>query len=158
MFVLDFKVKAGKKAKIILAASSLAVAVVCIVCMVSINSHKMPNTATCDEIGTFSLNAETDEKQCEFLNKFGFTAEKNSACVKNVTIPEKFNKTYENYNMLMKKCGLDLSAYSGRQVKMVTYRLKNAKAEYAVLLIYKNRVIGAHLTNGEYGQNNLPLV
>ena len=36
--------------------------------------------------------------------------------------------------------------------------LATPKDNNAVLLVYKNRVIGGHITNGEYGSKNLPLV
>ena len=36
--------------------------------------------------------------------------------------------------------------------------LEKPKDNNAVLLVYKNRVIGGHITNGEYGSKNLPLV
>ena len=69
-----------------------------------------------------------------------------------------FNNTYNKYNDLQKKIGLDLSRYKGRTAEEITYELKNSETKYAVLLVYENRVIGAHLTNGEYGQSNLPLI
>ena len=75
-----------------------------------------------------------------------------------VTIPTDFNDTYEQYNELQKEIGLDLEKFKGKSVQKITYELKNCKTKFAVLLIYKGKVIGGHLTNGEYGSENLSLI
>lgn len=155
MFVFNMKMT-GKK-MICFAAAAIAVAVICVICMLAMHS-KMPDTATCDEAGTYSLSAENTEEQCCFLDQFGLAANPDSAVSKSVIIPSEFNSVYESYNDLQKKIGLDLSRYKGKTAEMVTYTLENSKTKYAVLLIYKGKVIGAHLTDGEYGQENLPLI
>lgn len=157
MFVFNLKFCSPKKTGCILAAGAVVVAVICVISMVSIHNGSVPDVATCDELGSYSLNAENAEEQCRFLNQFGLVADINSADKDNIIIPAHFNLTYEQYNNLQKKVGLDLSRYSGKEAQKITYTLKNSKTKYAVLVVYKGRVIGAHLTNGEYGQENLPL-
>lgn len=158
MFVFNVRVTAPKKTAFIIASATVVIAIICIICMVSMHKAMVPNSATCDEIGTFSLCANTSDEQCRFLEQFGLSADKNSVKSQTVTIPSTFNSTYEQYNQIQKKIGLDLCRYSGKSVKKITYMLKNSSAQYAVLLIYNGKVIGAHLTNGEYGQSDLPLV
>ena len=74
-----------------------------------------------------------------------------------VTIPEEFDAVYEEYNALQKRVGLDLSESRGWEVLKSVYAVKNKKADYAVILAGNGRVIGGHLTDGEYGGEYLPL-
>ena len=156
MFVFNFKVTDSKKVFTIFAVASVVVAIVCIICMISVQ-NSLPDTATCDELGSYSLKCDKDDEQCAFLEQFGLLPVKiTDSC--EVIIPTDFNDTYEEYNKLQKEIGLDLEKFKGKSVQKVTYELKNSKAKYAVLLIYKGKVIGGHLTNGEYGSKNLPLI
>ena len=156
LFVFNFKVTDSKKVFTIFAVASVAVAVVCIISMISVQ-NSLPDTATCDELGCYSLKCDKDDEQCAFLEQFGLSPVKNTDSCE-VTVPTDFNDTYEEYNELQKEIGLDLEKFKGKSVQKVTYELKNSKAKYAVLLIYKGKVIGGHLTNGEYGSENLPLI
>ena len=154
MFVYNFDFK-GKK--VIFPILSFIFAIICIFAMVSIQSKSF-DTATCDEIGEYSLIAEDSKEQCNFLRTFKIEPIENSTQIQNITIPIEFNSIYEEYNSLQKKIGLDLNKYRGKNAKKITYTLKNSKARYAVLLMYEDKIIGAHLTNGEYGQKNMPLI
>lgn len=156
MFVFNFKVTDSKKVFAIFAVASVAVAVVCIISMISVQSS-LPDTATCDELGCYSLKCDKDDELCTFLEQFGLLPIKIADNCE-VVIPTEFNQTYEKYNELQKEIGLDLEKFKGKSVQKVTYELKNSKTKYAVLLIYKGKVIGGHLTNGEYGSENLPLI
>lgn len=156
LFVFNFKVTDSKKVFAIFAVASVAVAVVCIISMISVQSS-LPDTATCDELGCYSLKCDKDDELCTFLEQFGLLPIKIADNCE-VVIPTEFKQTYEKYNELQKEIGLDLEKFKGKSVQKVTYELKNSKTKYAVLLIYKGKVIGGHLTNGEYGSENLPLI
>lgn len=156
MFVFNFKVTDSKNVFTIFAVVSVAVAIVCIISMISVQ-NSLPDTATCDELGCYSLKCDKDDEQCAFLEQFGLSPVKNTDSCE-VTVPTDFNDTYEEYNELQKEIGLNLEKFKGKSVQKVTYELKNSKTKYAVLLIYKGKVIGGHLTNGEYGSENLPLI
>lgn len=156
LFVFNFKVTDSKNVFTIFAVVSVAIAIVCIISMISVQ-NSLPDTATCDELGCYSLKCDKDDEQCAFLEQFGLSPVKNTDSCE-VTVPTDFNDTYEEYNELQKEIGLDLEKFKGKSVQKVTYELKNSKAKYAVLLIYKGKVIGGHLTNGEYGSENLPLI
>lgn len=151
MFVFNFRLMPSKKLLYLLGAMSILASVICIICMMSVH-NQVYETATCDQLGTYSLKTEG------FLEQFSLEAVSEPTIVRSVTIPAEFNDTYSRYNELQKKIGLDLSRYKGRTADEITYELKNSETKYAVLLVYEDRVIGAHLTNGEYGQSNLPLI
>ena len=157
MFVYNLKLVPSKKLMFIFGTMSVIASIVCIICMMSVH-NQVYDTATCDEIGTYSLDAEGTQAQCDFLEQFSLEVVPDTAQTETVTIPMEFNDTYNQYNELQKKIGLDLSRYKGRVAEEITYELKNSETKYAVLLVYENIVIGAHLTNGEYGQSNLPLI
>ena len=94
----------------------------------------------------------------DIRHRMRLNAKGESRVCEEIIIPQVFNKTYEEYNNLQKKVGLDLSRYAGKNVYKATYELVDSKTNYAVILIYKNRMIGGHLTNGEYGDKILPLI
>lgn len=156
MFVFNFKMKSSKIPIIFFAVMSAAAAIVCIACMTKMQG-KPPSSATCDEIGTYTLQAGNTEEQCLFLEQFGFEPYSENFQSSEVIIPSEFNTVYDEYNELQKKVGLDLSKYKGKNVQKVTYPLKNTDNETAVLLVFRDTVIGGHITNGEYGEDNKPL-
>ena len=75
--------------------------------------------------------------------------------VDEVIIPQDFNSVYEKYNEIQKKSVFDLSNYAGKPAKRYTYSIDDGKK--AVILVYKNRIIGGHITSGVYGEDYLPL-
>ena len=48
-----------------------------------------------------------------------------------------------------------MSNYAGKPAKRYTYSIDDGKK--AVILVYKNRIIGGHITSGVYGEDYLPL-
>ena len=158
MFVYNVKVPVSKRAGALISVVSIVVALLCVVATISINNNYVPDMATCDQVGVYTLIAENPTGERSVLAQLGLNAKEESRVSEEIIIPQVFNKTYEEYNNLQKKVGLDLSRYAGKNVFKVTYELVDSKTNYAVILIYKNRVIGGHLTNGEYGDKILPLI
>lgn len=155
MFVL--KLKIHKKYVILISAAVIAVTVMLILVFSSGNTAPS-DSATCDEVGRYSLVAQTVGGECGFIKQFGYDVIADSRKCEAVVIPNNFNQIYEEYNSLQKKIGLDLEAYKGREAQKITYELDNSDMKYAVILTLEGRVIGAHLTNGEYGDTNEPLI
>lgn len=155
MFVLKLKIR--KKYVISISAAVIALAVMLILVFSSGNTAPS-DSATCDEVGRYSLVAQTVGGECGFIKQFGYDVIAESRECEPVVIPSSFNQIYEEYNELQKKIGLDLEAYKGREAQKITYELDNSDMKYAVILTLKGRVIGAHLTNGEYGDKNEPLI
>lgn len=155
MFVFNFKIKA-KKTVILAAVLSVTAAIICTAVTVAINS-RLPDTAVSDKTGEYSLVLNDGEEK-KFLEQFGVEPADAKPEKRSVVIPSDFNKYYEEYNELQKKIGLDLGKFKGKEVTEITVPLEKPKDNNAVLLVYKNRVIGGHITNGEYGSKNLPLV
>ena len=154
MFVFNLKIKA-KKTVILAAVLSVTAAIICTAVTVAINS-RLPDTAVSDKTGEYSLVLNDGEEK-KFLEQFGVETADAKHEKRSVVIPSDFNN-YEEYNELQKKIGLDLGKFKGKEVTEIIVPLEKPKDNNAVLLVYKNRVIGGHITNGEYGSKNLPLV
>src|SRR5574344_2539051 len=75
------------------------------------NGKPAPNFATCDELGKYSLKAETVEEQKDFFLNMGYEIDETTLVSDSVIIPEKFSSIYEKYNNLQKQSGLDLTSY-----------------------------------------------
>ena len=151
MFVFNLKIKA-KKTVILAAVLSVTAAIICTAVTVAINS-RLPDTAVSDKTGEYSLVLNDGEEK-KFLEQFGVETADAKPEKRSVVIPSDFNEYYE----LQKKIGLDLAKFKGKEVTEIIVPLEKPKDNNAVLLVYKNRVIGGHITNGEYGSKNLPLV
>lgn len=104
-----------------------------------------------------SVSAETAEICKAFLAERGIEADFDKAESEKIIIPDDFNSIYEKYNDLQTQNGFDLRPYKGKRAEKVTVELAGGKPRFAVLLVVKDKVIGAHLTNGEYGDENLSL-
>ena len=154
MFVLNFKLK--NRGKALRYALIAALIIMLVILAVVKNSGSNTDTATCDEIGEYSLKAETEEQRLELLRGFGIEdAELEES--DEITIPEDFNSITEKYNETQKQIGLDLSPYKGQKAQRLTYSVNGENASYAVLLVNNGRLIGGHLTNRAYGEGVLPL-
>ena len=154
MFVLNFKLKNRGKAQRYAVIAALIIVLV-IVAVVK-NNGSNTDTATCDEIGEYSLKAENEEQRIELLRGFGIeNAELEES--DEITIPENFNSITEKYNETQKQIGLDLSPYKGQKAQRLTYSVNGENASYAVLLVNNGRLIGGHLTNRVYGEGVMPL-
>ena len=154
MFVLNFKIKNRGKA---LRYTVIVILIIALVIFAVIkNSGSNADTATCDEVGEYSLKAETEEQRLGNLNSFGIeNAELEES--DEITIPEDFNSITEKYNETQKQIGLDLSPYKGQKAQRLTYSVNGENASYAVLLVNNGRLIGGHLTNRVYGEGVMPL-
>lgn len=156
MFVFNIKLKSKKNLLIFSVIGAVVIAVICFVSAIS-GERKVPDVATCDEVGEYTLMAENEQEMNQFLSQFGYEADKEIDS-RNISIPSEFNSAYEEYNSLQKQIGLDLSRFKGETAREIKIELKNTDKEYAVLLVYDGKVIGGHITNGEYGSKNEPLI
>ena len=154
MFVLNFKLK--NRGKALRYAVIVVLIIMLVIFAVIKNGGSNAGTATCDEIGEYSLKAETEDQRLELLRGFGI---ENAELTESdeITIPENFNSITEKYNETQKQIGLDLSPYKGQKAQRLTYSLNGEKASCAVLLVNNGRLIGGHLTNRVYGEGVLPL-
>ncbi len=96
------------------------------------------------------ISASTDEERRAYLEGFGWSLDEEFE-TKELTIPEKWNKVYLDYNDIQKNQGFDLSEYKGRKVTLYTYRVNNfegnSKGIVADMLVCDGVLIGGDLCN-----------
>lgn len=162
MFVLSI----NKKKLLMIGACVVAAALVCFIAIALFNNAQVPDKSSCESIGEFSLDAKNLSQQKSFLQQFGYNIVGDAIKTSEVTIPEEFNDTYKKYNDLQICQGLDLSKFNGRQVLQIVYMVEPVTSAsekfatddseqtdlYAVLLIYKDKVIGGHIETGLQNQ------
>lgn len=161
MFVFAVeKIKEQWKKYLILCLLAVCVAAAAAVAL-HINGAKMPQSATCDELGEYSLIAETQQQEIEFLSRFDLQVQETSLVSDRVVIPSEFNDAYNEYNGLQKEIGLDLEGYKGVTAQRDVFKLENYESDgreyYVTLLIFSGRVIGGHIGTKIYGERYRPL-
>lgn len=95
-----------------------------------------------------------------FLSQFDLEYERQEN-VRELTLPEKDDKIFAEYASLQEKLSLDVLKFSGKKVEERYLKLKNKTEKgrqlYAVLYIFKERIIAAHLTDLEQNSELLPI-
>ncbi len=95
----------------------------------------------------------TDDDVEAFLGQFGWSVGAEPLQVKDVTIPDEFDKIFTAYNELQKAQGLDLGKYKRKTVKRYTYEVTDYPdydgKVYANVLVYRGRVIGGDICSAD---------
>ena len=130
-----------KRFVIILVSGLLVTACLFIVCTV----FRVPSKAFCEGVGEYSLLAGTQSEREAFFLPFGYKA--TSIGQSGIRVPS-CGTVYEQYNEIQKSQGLDLEPYSGEDAVMYTFSLEDGL--YGFLTVYKDRVIGAHISDCLY--------
>lgn len=104
-------------------------------------------------VNKLSTSVKSNEDRVNFLSQFGWEVNPEPLEIVDVNIPETFNATYENYNAIQKKQGLDLSKYKGKTCTRFTYQVLNHKdsprGTRANILVIKNKIIGGDICSVE---------
>lgn len=95
-----------------------------------------------------------------FLSQFSLEYERQES-VRELTLPESDDGFFEEYADFQSELGLKVLKFSGKRVEERYLKLKNktqrGEAVYAVIYIYKEKVIAAHLTTLVQDSDLLPL-
>lgn len=141
MFITSVKAAAVRNGAII-----FAIGVILAVILWPRNSEAAVQAAA----GPRYTGISTNEKRVGFIESFGWKVEPEPIEVVEVTIPQMFNKVYQNYNAIQKKQNLNLEKFKGRRVKRWTYKITNypnvTGDVRANLLIYNNEIIGGDVS------------
>ncbi len=92
----------------------------------------------------------TTRQMAEYILSKGYTVDLQSAQVKEVRIPKKFDAEFENFNDKIKLTdGLSLEKYKNDKVNKWTFDIADydveGKTAVAVLLVKKDKLIGAYI-------------
>ena len=98
----------------------------------------------------------TTKEMADYILSKGYTVDLQSAQVKEVRIPKKFDAEFENFNdKIMATDGLSLEKYKNDKVSKWTFQIADYDVEnktaVAVLLVRKDKLIGAYLIQNPEG-------
>ena len=132
----------------------IAFAVVC-ACLALILIISIPSgdTAVAKQAKT---TLKTNEERIDYLASYGWTVSSEPVETVEIVIPSTFDETYENYNVLQKTQGFDLSAFKGKKVIRYTYEITNYPTQHedpihANLLMIDTKLIGGDVTSVSLG-------
>lgn len=110
---------------------------------------------TADVSGGADLSQKlgSNEARVEFLQGYGWEVDETPLSETEVRIPDEFDQTYEDYNVLQKTQGLDLEKYKGRKATLYVYAVRNdpsgEEGVTANLVLYRKRLIAADICSPE---------
>ncbi len=94
----------------------------------------------------------------DFLDSLGYSPYEKAPEISDIEIPEGFGKVYENYNLLQKEAGFDLTHFRGNTVKRYSFNLKDEKDLIANILIFEGKICGGDIANISVHGKMLPLL
>ncbi len=99
---------------------------------------------------------ETTEDMLEYITLKGYTVNMQSAEVKEVKIPKKFDAEFENFDNKIKEAdGLSLSKHKNDDVEKWTFEIENYGVEnkegVIVLLVKKEELVGSYILENPGG-------
>ena len=110
------------------------------------NLMKYGRGSDCDEAPAWAAPADL-----AFLEGYGWIVSQEPAAVEDIRLPDTFDASYDEYLSLQKSQGFDLSQYAGKTATRYVYEIENypnaSDPVYATLLVYKDQVIGADITD-----------
>ncbi|MBE6734635.1 MAG: DUF4830 domain-containing protein [Ruminococcaceae bacterium] len=152
----EIKKKNRKRLLIVLSVCLGVLVLFALWCVYRINY--VPSVAYCEGAGEYSLKAESEAQRLEFFSELGLKAKK--VYEDSVIIPTG-GEVFECYNAMQMSQGLDLKPYRGETAKRYIFRLTESsevRSLYAVMLVYKGRVVAVHTTAFYVGEDAKPLL
>ena len=110
------------------------------------------------EVRYDGIYTETDRR--DFIASVGYRATGDAKSTVEYTMPATLDAVLLGYNELQKEQGFDLAKYTGKTLTRYTYELEGEEGEekqYATLLVFRDRVVGAELSS-ENGKSVKPLL
>lgn len=122
---------------------------------------------TSDALATNGQTTETEQNVAEmkiensdsisaFFKNFGLEVDLSTATVDKVKVPKKWDESFSAFNTVVKESGLDLANSKGKTVEkwlvLCPGRSAGDQKCYGVLLVYKQKPVGAYLLNEPSGE------
>ena len=150
MFVVTLNKKSGIKAVVAVLAVGLLLAGACTI------KNKVFGLQETAAVVKTDYKMTTTQEMADYILSKGYTVDLQSAQVKEVRIPKKFDAEFENFNeKIMATDGLSLEKYKNDKVSKWTFRIADYDVEnktaVAVLLVRKDKLIGAYLIQNPEG-------
>lgn len=145
MFVYTLKASSIKFFAVILLSVAILVTIVAVI----------PDFDAVGEVAAVSIEykgIDTEEERQAFFKQFGYEIEATPLEVVKVTIPEKFDAVYTEYNDIQRAQGLNLAKYQGEEATRYTYTVKNyayTGTVLATIIVYKDRIIAGDICSAD---------
>lgn len=108
------------------------------------------NAMTVKDVKT---TAKTEEERAAYLAAFGWELSPQIVAIKEIVIPKPLDAVFEQYNVIQKAQGFDLTKFEGKRVKSYTYEVINYPGQtaevQATILVYKDKVIAGDVCSIE---------
>lgn len=144
MFVLTLNRKSGRRIMVAVLAVCFVLAAAC-----TVKNFIFRNQETL-AVAKQNFEMTTTQQMADYILSKGYTVDLQSAQVKEVRIPKKFDAEFSNFNeKIMGTDGLSLEKYKNDKVSKWTFDIVDydveGKTAVAALLIRKDKLIGAYL-------------
>ncbi|MDD3429559.1 MAG: DUF4830 domain-containing protein [Oscillospiraceae bacterium] len=149
MFVVTLNKPVLKKIAVVTCCALVLVAGVAIVGGVIKGKTEAVNVAA-------NTSVKNTDDMVNYLLGYGVDTDVGTAEVSNVKVPKKFDADFEAFNEVIKKSGGDLNKYKGKTVEkwliLSPGRSTADQQAYAVLLIYKEKIVGSYIITKPAGE------
>ena len=97
------------------------------------------------------VSVATNDARVQYLTDYGWEVVNSPVQTNLVRSPSEITEVYQRYNALQMSQGFDLTQYAGKTATRYVYEIENypnaSDPVYATLLVYKDQVIGADITD-----------
>ena len=150
MFVFTMNKRGLKKAAVVVGcAAVLALSAVAV-------GGAISDTRAASLSSTQKVEFSSTNEMLTYLTSMGIEADLSSAKVDQVRIPKKWDDDFAAFNEVIIEGGLDLSGYKNKKVEKWDFVALNRSDEEqtvsAILLVYKEKLIGAYLISRPSGE------
>lgn len=108
------------------------------------------------EVNVQDMKIDGADSISAFFQNFGLEVDLSTATVDKVKIPKKWDESFSAFNTVVKESGLDLKDNKGKSVEkwlaLCPARSSGDQKCYGVLLVYKEKPVGAYLLNQPSGE------
>ncbi|MBQ6815658.1 MAG: DUF4830 domain-containing protein [Clostridia bacterium] len=113
------------------------------------------------ESGAGVIPGADNNSRINFIKSLGVTVSEEVFEQKEITIPQQFNKVYENYNNTQIKAGFNLKNHLGKNAVLYRYVVNSPKElnnAFVNIIVLDGEIIGGDISSVELDGYMLPLV
>lgn len=98
----------------------------------------------CSSLKISFIDGSTHAQRMVYINGLKISVNEDLCTYKETVIPNEFGEVYEEYNMLQKQAGFDLSDFKGKSVTVYSYPV-SGEEKVLTLIICDGKIIGGDI-------------